>query len=95
MLATKTEEMKMTVGRLKRLSEDERARMLFEARELYLMDEAARRDAAVAEGEARGRAEGEARGKFELARTMLADGLPTETIKKYTGLDESAILSLR
>jgi hypothetical protein len=43
MLATKTEEMKMTVGRLKRLSVDERARMLYEARELYLMDEAARR----------------------------------------------------
>jgi hypothetical protein len=34
-------------------------------------------------------------GKFEVARTMLADGLPAETIKKYTGLDESSILSLR
>jgi predicted transposase/invertase (TIGR01784 family) len=32
MLATKTEEMKMTVGRLKQLSADERARMLYEAR---------------------------------------------------------------
>jgi predicted transposase/invertase (TIGR01784 family) len=91
MLAAKTEEMKMTVGRLKQLSADERARMLFEARELYLMDEAARRDAAAAEGEARG----EAKGKFEVARSMLADGLPVETIKKYTGLDENSILSLR
>jgi predicted mannosyl-3-phosphoglycerate phosphatase (HAD superfamily) len=34
-------------------------------------------------------------GKFEVARTMLADGLPAETIRKYTGLDESSILSLR
>jgi hypothetical protein len=31
----------------------------------------------------------------EVARTMLADGLPTEMIRKYTGLDESSILSLR
>ncbi|MDR1472638.1 MAG: hypothetical protein LBS75_08950 [Synergistaceae bacterium] len=35
--------MKMAVGRLKRLSADERARMLCEAREMYLMDEATRR----------------------------------------------------
>jgi hypothetical protein len=39
--------------------------------------------------------EGKEEGRFEVARTMLADGLPTETIKKYTGLDESSILSLR
>jgi hypothetical protein len=32
---------------------------------------------------------------FEVARSMLADGLPAETIRKYTGLDESSILSLR
>jgi predicted transposase YdaD len=33
--------------------------------------------------------------KLDVARSMLADGLPTETIRKYTGLDESSILSLR
>ncbi|MDR3331620.1 MAG: hypothetical protein LBT08_03230, partial [Synergistaceae bacterium] len=32
---------------------------------------------------------------FEVARSMLADGLPAETIRKYTGLDESSILSLK
>jgi predicted transposase YdaD len=31
---------------------------------------------------------------IEVARSMLADGLPAETIRKYTGLDESSILSL-
>jgi hypothetical protein len=31
----------------------------------------------------------------EVARSMLADGLPAETIRKYTGLDENSILSLR
>jgi predicted transposase YdaD len=39
--------------------------MLYEARQLYLMDEAARREEAVAEGEAKGRAEGEAKGRAE------------------------------
>ncbi|MDR1471273.1 MAG: Rpn family recombination-promoting nuclease/putative transposase, partial [Synergistaceae bacterium] len=74
MLATKTEEMKMTVGRLKILSADERTRMLYEARQLYLMDEAARRKAAVAEGEAKGRAEGEAKGRAEGEAKGRAEG---------------------
>jgi len=39
--------------------------------------------------------EGEEKKAFEVARSMLADGLPAETIRKYTGLDESSILSLR
>jgi hypothetical protein len=34
-------------------------------------------------------------GKIEVARSMLADGLPAETIRKYTGLVESSIRSLR
>jgi hypothetical protein len=42
---------------------------------------------------------GEEKGKeekaFDVARSMLADGLPAATIRKYTGLDESSILSLR
>jgi hypothetical protein len=35
------------------------------------------------------------KGKFEVARSMPAGGLPAETIRKYTGLDEISILSLR
>ncbi|MDR1471225.1 MAG: hypothetical protein LBS75_01760 [Synergistaceae bacterium] len=42
-----------------------------------------------------GEEKGMEKGKSEVARTMLADGLPAETIRKYTGLDESSILSLR
>jgi predicted transposase/invertase (TIGR01784 family) len=41
------------------------------------------------------RMEGIEKGKFEVARSMLADGLPAEMISKYTGLDESSILSPR
>jgi predicted transposase/invertase (TIGR01784 family) len=47
------------------------------------------------EGKKEGRKEGRKEGKFEVARSMFADGFPTETIRKYTGLDESSILSLR
>jgi hypothetical protein len=54
MLATKTAEMGMAVGRLKQLSADEATRLRYEARELYLMDEMARNEAAFAEGETKG-----------------------------------------
>jgi hypothetical protein len=49
----------------------------------------------VMEGLEKGREEGMEKGKFEVARSMLADGLPAETIRKYTGLEESARRSLR
>jgi predicted transposase/invertase (TIGR01784 family) len=111
MLATKTEEMKMAVGRLKRLSADERTRMLYEARELYLMDEATRREVAVAEGEAKGRAEGEAKGrtegeakgrvegerkgKLEMVRQMLLSGLGIELISQISGMSAEEIKNLK
>ena len=41
------------------------------------------------------RMEGKAEGKFEVARTMLAEGFTAEIIKKCTGIDESSMLSLR
>jgi predicted transposase/invertase (TIGR01784 family) len=98
MLATKTPEMKMAVGHLKQLSADERTRMLYEARELYLMDEMARRDAAVAEGEAKGRAEGEAKGeakaKLETAKKMIERGFDAETIAEVTEMPLGEIKKL-
>jgi hypothetical protein len=47
------------------------------------------------EGMKKGMEKGMEKGKFDVARTMLADGLPAETVRKYTGLDESSIRSLR
>jgi len=41
---------------------------------------------ALEEGLTKGREEGEKKARLETARTMLADGLPKETILKYTGL---------
>jgi hypothetical protein len=40
------------------------------------------------------RMEGMEEGMEKAARSMLADGLPAETIRKYTGLDEGDILAL-
>jgi predicted transposase YdaD len=46
-------------------------------------------------GKEKGKEEGEIKKAFDVARSMLADGLPAKTIMKYTGLDENSILSLR
>jgi hypothetical protein len=53
------------------------------------------RDIYIRDAEKFGMEKGEEEKAFEIARTMLKDGLPAETIRKYTGLDESSILSLR
>jgi hypothetical protein len=52
------------------------------------------RDIHIRDAEEYGMEKGEEKKAFDVARSMLADGLPAETIKKYTGLDESSILSL-
>jgi hypothetical protein len=39
--------------------------------------------------------EGKTESMFKVARSMLSDGFSAEAIRKYTGLDESSILSLR
>jgi predicted amidohydrolase len=42
-----------------------------------------------------GMEQGMKKGKFEVVRSMFAEGLPAEIVRKCTGLDESTILSLR
>ena len=42
-------------------------------------------------GEARGRAEGKAEEKSAIARRMLEDGVPAETVAKYSGLKEDEV----
>jgi hypothetical protein len=92
------------VGRIFRLSDprvSEDLREAFKLRTISLEQYVAEIDKEEArmEGEEKGwkkgRMEGEEKGKVEVARSMLADGFPTETIKKHTGLNESAILALR
>jgi predicted transposase/invertase (TIGR01784 family) len=90
MLATKTPEMGAAVARLKQLSEDERVQMIYESQELARMDESVRRKAAFADGLSKGRIDGIADGKremaFEIAKSLLADGISPEAVARNTGL---------
>jgi hypothetical protein len=61
-------------------------------RDIHLRDA---REEGMEAGMEKGMEKGREKGKFEVARSMLADGFPAETVRKYTGLDESSILSLR
>ncbi|MDR3230270.1 MAG: Rpn family recombination-promoting nuclease/putative transposase [Synergistaceae bacterium] len=107
MLATKTPEMKMAVGRLKKLSLDERTRMLCEAREMAIMDEMARNEAALAKGLTKGREEGREEGRTkgreegehnkarEVALKMLARGLEPGEVAEISGLSPDEMEALR
>jgi predicted transposase/invertase (TIGR01784 family) len=75
MLAARSPEMGEAVTILKELSADERARLVFEAREKARMDELARLYGARAEGEAKGRAEGLAEGMNKGRAEGLAEGM--------------------
>jgi predicted transposase/invertase (TIGR01784 family) len=72
--------------------------MRYEARELYLMDEMARRDKAHADGLAEGEAKGEAKGKqekaVEMAKNLLAHGVSPDIIAKSSGLSKTEIQAL-
>ncbi|MDR1741209.1 MAG: hypothetical protein LBR38_05105, partial [Synergistaceae bacterium] len=49
----------------------------------------------IAQGRAEGYAKGRTEGRTEVALSMLADGLPSETVRKYTGFTESEIAGLK
>jgi predicted transposase YdaD len=73
--------------------------MSHEVREAYKMRtiplseyaQAIAKEEGLIEGIEKGREEG----KIEVARSMLADGFAFETVKKYTGLNDRDVLSLR
>lgn len=60
----------------------------------YMKGERKGHEAGLEEGLEKGRAEGRAEGIIETARKMKADGLPCETIAKYTGLTTEEITAL-
>ncbi len=81
-------------------------RILYEEDMVTELDLALQYDYALdkgrAEGEAKGKAEGlaegeaigEAREKSAIARRMLEDGVPAETVAKYSGLTKEDVLKL-
>jgi predicted transposase/invertase (TIGR01784 family) len=79
---------------LKELSADERARLIFEAREKARMDELARMYGARAEGLAEGMSKGKAEGKAEMAKILLSKGVSLELIAESSGLSLREIEAL-
>ncbi|GHT02177.1 hypothetical protein AGMMS50276_31860 [Synergistales bacterium] len=78
---------------------DERTRMLYEARELYAMDEMARIEGALKKGRLEGHREGHLEGhrekSIEVARSMLADAMSVDLVSKFTGLSVEELDNLR
>ena len=79
--------MKKTVGTLKKLSADERARLLYESIEKARMDELARFHDALTEGEAKGVA--------TVAKNLLKRNMPINEIMEATGLSLEEVEALR
>ncbi len=87
MVAERNPEIKKAVVRIKELSADERARMLYEARELEQMDNRIRlRDA---------RREGIMEGTIQIAKKFILRGRPIDEIIDYTGLTVDEIKNLQ
>jgi len=96
MVAKTSPEIATAVGVIMELSEDERTRLLAEAREKYRLDEEARREDAYEDGKEEGRQEGERNKAIDIARSLLLEKIPFETVAKATGfsLEEVKALAL-
>jgi predicted transposase/invertase (TIGR01784 family) len=103
MVAQASPQLKKVVGKLLELSQDESARMLFEAREKERRDNNARERGAwemgIAQGKAEGKvegiAEGEKKERIEIARKLLKRNMLTNEIMEDMGLSEEEIEKLR
>ncbi|MDR0861795.1 MAG: Rpn family recombination-promoting nuclease/putative transposase [Oscillospiraceae bacterium] len=87
MSAQTNTQIEKAVGVLKELSADERARMLYDAREKQRRDEASRLKGALREGEARG--------KLEVAKNAIKAGIAIDQITLLTGLSREEIERLQ
>jgi len=83
MVASRNPQIEQAVARLKVLSSDERARMLYEAQVKERRDNRAREKGAIKSRE------------FEFARKLLSRGRPTEEIVEDTGLTYAEVEGLR
>ncbi len=82
MLAGKNPYIKSAYEQLQVISQDKDKRMEYEARQKAIRDY----NQSVLEAEQRGREDGERQKAIQIAKNMLGDNLPAETISKFTGL---------
>ena len=80
---------------LQMMSLDEENRRLYEAREMFLHDQATRMYEAKEEGLEEGLKKGREEERKDVAKNMLSLGIEDELIIKATGLDQSIIDKLK
>ena len=99
MLAQANPQIRKAVGVLKELSQDERTRLLYEAREKAKWDEHSRLtgayDKGIKQGIEQGIDLGETNKAIEIAKKALKNKMPIEDIMDYTGLTEKEIQELQ
>ena len=93
-LAKKNKDIKSAYDLLQIISQDEKARMVYEARQAEIHDQLTRLHSAHQKGKAEGRAEGLAEAKVNLAKLMLSEGEDIVNVAKYTGLSREEIEKL-
>ncbi len=89
-LAKKNKYIKSAYDLLQIISQDEKARMIYEARQAEIHDQLTRLHSA----HQKGKAEGKAEAKVNLAKLMLSEGEDIAKIAKYTGLSREDIEKL-
>ena len=94
MLAEKNKDIKKAYDLLQIISKDEKARMLYDAREADLRDQLTRIKSAENKGRVEGKTEGKAEGKTEVAKNLLDMGFEISKVAQATGLSEEEVKSL-
>lgn len=99
MLATKNEEIKKALSILEIVSQDEKARMLYEAREAEIRDQITRIESArkegIKEGMEKGIEKGMKKGMEELAVKLINKGIDIDVIIQASGLSREEIEALQ
>ena len=95
MVAHASPKLKKTVVKLLELSEDEEARMIYEAEVKALRDERARMRGAFEKGVIQGKNEGKNEKTLEIARNLIDIGMPAEKIADATALSYEEIEKVR
>lgn len=95
MEAKKDIEINEAYEELKRISLDDRNRMIYEAREAFLLDQLTRESLARKEGKEVGITEGKAEAIRKMTLELLRDNVDIELISKYTKLTKEEIEEIK
>ncbi len=94
-LSQKNKDIKNAYDLLQIISQDEKARMIYEARQKEIHDQLTRIKSAKKEGRIEGRKEGRVEGMAEVAQKLLKMNMSIEKIVEITGLTPSEIVKMK